>query len=66
MILYRIYEINQEFIEVIGIFQDPDIAKKVMRLLPKKEYPYIYGIDTVQISYNSNMLNPLTCPFANI
>lgn len=66
MILYRLYEINQEYVEVIGIFQDIDIAKKVIHLLPKKEYPYLYGIDTYSISDTSDMLNPLICPSVNI
>lgn len=58
MILYRLFEINQEYIEFIGIFQDFDIAKKAIGLLPKKEYPYIYGIDTYDISETSDMLSP--------
>lgn len=66
MDLYRLYEINSEYVEVIGIFQDIDIARKTICLLPKKEYPYLYVIDTYCISETSDLLNPLICPSGNI
>lgn len=49
MILYRLFEINNQYVEVIGLYQDRDIAQKTISILPKKPYPYIYCIDAVDI-----------------
>lgn len=49
MILYRLFEINEQFIEVIGLYQERDIAQKTISILPEKPYKCMYGIDAVDI-----------------
>lgn len=49
MILYRLFEVNNEFIEVIGLYQERDIAQKTISILPNKPYACTYGIDAVEV-----------------
>lgn len=61
MILYRLFEINENYIEVIGLYQERDIAQKTISILPKKPYTCIYGIDTVDI-HSMEVLNRVMKP----
>lgn len=65
MTLYRLFEINQDYIEVIGLYQDRDIAQKTIAILPEKPYKCTYGIDTVDIM-TMDIFNRVMCPSENI
>ena len=62
MILYRLIEKNADYTEVVGIFQDEEIAKKAVLIMPKKEYPCVYIIDMYNILEAPNIIDPLICP----
>ena len=61
MILYRLFEVNNEYIEVIGLYQERDIAQRTISILPKKPYACTYGIDAVDI-HSMDVLNRVMCP----
>lgn len=61
MILYRLFEINEQYIEVIGLYQDRDIAQKTISILPEKPYKCTYGIDAVDI-HSMDVLNRVLNP----
>lgn len=62
MILYRLIEKNADYTEVVGIFQDAEIAKRAVQIMPKKEYQCLYVIDMYNILDAPNIIDPLICP----
>lgn len=62
MILYRLIEKNADYLEVVGIFQDAEIAKQAISIMPKKEYPCVYVIDMYNILEAPNIIDPLISP----
>ena len=65
MILYRLFEVNNEYIEVIGLYQERDIAQKTISILPKKPYACTYGIDAVDI-HSMKVLKRVMSPSEHI
>ena len=61
MVFYRLFEVNKDFIEVIGLYQSRDIAQKTISILPKKPYACTYGIDAVDI-YTMEVLKRVMNP----
>ena len=61
MTLYRLFEVNEKYIEVIGLYQDRDIAQKTISILPDKLYECTYCIDTVDI-HSMDVLNRVMNP----